>query len=43
LRFLSTLRESEVKELSRDRNIPSTVQYAARKMVEKKDAPNRGH
>ena len=43
LRFLSTLRESEVKELSRDRNIPSTVQHAARKMVEKKDAPNRGH
>jgi len=43
LRFLSTLRESEVKELSRDRNIPSSVQLAARKMVEKKEAPNRGH
>ena len=43
LRFLSTLRDSEVKELSRDRNIPSSVQLAARKMVEKKEAPNRGH
>lgn len=43
LRFLSTLRESEVKELSRDRNIPSSVQLAARKMVEKKEVPNRGH
>ena len=43
LRFLSTLRESEVKELSRDRNIPSSVQLAARKMVEKKEAPTRGH
>ena len=42
LRFLSTLRDSEVKELSRNRNIPSHVQLAARKMVEKKDAPKRG-
>ncbi|HME91838.1 MAG TPA: hypothetical protein VKE49_10465, partial [Myxococcaceae bacterium] len=42
LRFLSQLRDGEVKELSRDRNIPSSVQLAARKMIEKKDAPKRG-
>jgi hypothetical protein len=41
LRFLAGLRESEVKELARDRNVPSSVQLAAKKMIEKKDAPKR--
>jgi hypothetical protein len=35
------LRESEVKELARDRNVPSSIQQAARKMNDKKDAPKR--
>jgi hypothetical protein len=43
LRFLSTLRESEIKDLSRDRNVPSSVQAAAKKIVDKKDAPKREH
>jgi hypothetical protein len=41
LRFLAALRESEVKELARDRNVPSSIQQAARKMTDKKDAPKR--
>ena len=41
LRFLAGLRESEVKELGRDRNVPSSIQQAARKMTDKKDAPKR--
>lgn len=41
LRFLNALRESEVKELSRDRNVPSSIQQAAKKMIDKKDAPKR--
>jgi hypothetical protein len=41
MKYLSTLRESEVKDLSRDRNIPSGVQIAAKKMISKKDAPKR--
>ncbi len=43
LRFLNTLRESEVKDLARDRNVPSSVQIAAKKMIDKKDAPKREH
>jgi len=41
LRFLAGLRESEVKELARDRNVPSSIQQAARKINDKKDAPKR--
>ena len=41
LRFLSTLREGEIKNLARDRNIPSSVQTSAKKMMSKKDAPKR--
>jgi hypothetical protein len=43
LRFLSTLRESEVKDLARDRNVPSNVQLAAKKMMDKKESPKRDH
>jgi len=41
MKFLATLRESEVKDLSRDRNIPSAIQLQAKKMMDKKDAPKR--
>ena len=43
MRFLSTLRESDVKSLARDKNIPSSVQMMAKKIVEKKDAPKKDH
>ncbi|HZN91839.1 MAG TPA: hypothetical protein VFB81_04020 [Myxococcales bacterium] len=36
MKFLSTLRESEVKELSRNKNVPSGIQMQAKKMMEKK-------
>lgn len=44
-RFLSTLRDSDVKDLGRDRNVPSGVAMQARKMIEKKTAPKKesGH
>lgn len=37
MRFLATLRESDVKNLSRDKNVPNQVQQLARKMMEKKE------
>lgn len=42
-RYLSTLRESDVKDLARDRNIPSGVMQQAKKMMDKKNAPKRDH
>jgi hypothetical protein len=36
MKFMGTLRESEVKELARDKNIPSGIQMLARKAMEKK-------
>jgi hypothetical protein len=41
MRFLSTLRETDVKHLSRDKNVPNQVQMLARKMMEKKENPNK--
>jgi hypothetical protein len=41
MKFLSTLRDSELKDLSRDRNVPSGVQMFAKKMMEKKTAPKK--
>jgi hypothetical protein len=41
MRFLSTLRETDVKNLSRDKNVPNVVQQLARKMMEKKENPNK--
>lgn len=41
MRFLSTLRESDVKELARNKNVPTGVQTLARRMMEKKTAPKR--
>jgi hypothetical protein len=41
MKLMSTLRESEVKELSRDKNVPSGIQLLARKAMEKKNAPKK--
>jgi hypothetical protein len=44
MKFLSTLRESEVRELARDKNVPSGIQLQARKALEKKNDPKKsGH
>jgi hypothetical protein len=42
MRFLSTLRETDVKNLARDRNVPNVIQMMARKMVSKKEEPPKG-
>lgn len=39
LKFLSTVRDSEMKDLAKDKNIPSAVQQMARKIMQKKTAP----
>ncbi len=41
LKFLNTLRDSELKDLARDRNVPSGVATHAKKMMEKKTAPKK--
>ncbi len=41
MRFLGTLRESDVKDLARDRNVPSGVASYAKKMMDKKNAPKK--
>lgn len=41
MKFLAQLRESEVKDLARNKNVPSGVQVLARKMLEKKNAPKK--
>jgi hypothetical protein len=41
MKFLSTLRDAELKDLARDRNVPSGVSMFAKKMVEKKTAPKK--
>jgi hypothetical protein len=41
MKFLSVLRESDVKDLARNKNIPSGVQGLAKKMMEKKNAPKK--
>jgi hypothetical protein len=44
MKFLSTLRESEVRELARDKNVPSGIQMMAKKAMEKKNEPKKeGH
>ncbi|MET0401375.1 MAG: hypothetical protein ABW123_03185 [Cystobacter sp.] len=37
MKFLNTLRENDIKDLSRDKNVPSGLQGVARKMLEKKN------
>ncbi len=39
MKFLNTLRDGELKDLARDRNVPSGVAMFAKKLVEKKTAP----
>jgi len=41
MRFLSTLRETDVKNLARDRNVPNVIAMTARKMIAKKDEPKK--
>jgi len=41
MKFLAQLRESEVKDLARNKNVPSGVQMMARKMLDKKNAPKK--
>lgn len=41
LKFLGTLRESELKTLARDKNVPNAVQGQAKKMMDKKNTPQR--
>lgn len=36
MRFLATLRETDVKEIARDRNVPSGIMQQAKKMLDKK-------
>lgn len=42
MKFLNTLREPEVKDLARNKNVPSGVQQLAKKMMDKKNAPKGG-
>lgn len=39
LKFLATLRESDMKSLAKDKNVPNSVQMAAKRMMDKKSAP----
>jgi hypothetical protein len=41
MKFLSTLRENDLKELSKDKNVPSALQGIAKKMLEKKNEPKK--
>ncbi|WP_224241365.1 hypothetical protein [Hyalangium gracile] len=41
MKFLSGLRDTELKDLARDRNVPSGVATFAKKLVEKKTAPKK--
>ncbi|MCE9670359.1 hypothetical protein LY474_21395 [Myxococcus stipitatus] len=41
MKFLNTLRDSEIKDLSRDKNVPAAVQGFAKKLLEKKTAPKK--
>jgi hypothetical protein len=41
MRFLGTLRDSEVKELARNKNVPSGIRMQAKKMMDKKNSPRK--
>ncbi|MFL5320555.1 MAG: hypothetical protein ACJ790_12915 [Myxococcaceae bacterium] len=41
MKFLGTLHDSEVKDLARNKNVPSGIQQMAKKLVEKKTAPKK--
>ena len=42
MRFMATLRENEVKDLMRNKNVPVGVQQTAKRMMDKKNAPKKG-
>ncbi len=42
LKFLYTLQEKDIKDLSRDRNVPQTIQAQAKAWMMKKEAASRG-
>jgi hypothetical protein len=41
MKFLNTLRESDIKELARDKNVPASLQGMAKKMMAKKEEPKK--
>ncbi|MBN9684976.1 MULTISPECIES: hypothetical protein [unclassified Corallococcus] len=41
MKFLNTLRDAELKDLARDKNVPAAVQSFAKKLHEKKTAPKQ--
>ncbi|RYZ34100.1 MAG: hypothetical protein EOO71_40130 [Myxococcaceae bacterium] len=41
MKFLNTLRDTELKDLARDKNVPAAVQSFAKKLHEKKTAPKK--
>ncbi|QRN93374.1 hypothetical protein JRI60_29780 [Archangium violaceum] len=41
MKFLNTLRDNDLKELSRDKNVPSGLQGMAKKMLAKKEEPKK--
>lgn len=41
MKYLSTMRESDVKDISRNKNVPSTIQMQAKKMLDRKNAPKK--
>ena len=41
MKLMSTLRESDIKVLARDKNVPNIIQMMAKKMMEKKDGAKK--
>jgi len=41
MKFLNSLRDNDIKDLSRDKNVPAAVQGFAKKMLEKKSTPKK--
>ncbi|NMO20726.1 hypothetical protein HPC49_26275 [Pyxidicoccus fallax] len=41
MKFLNSFRDAELKDLSRDKNVPAAVQTFAKKLLEKKTAPKK--
>ncbi len=41
MRFIATLRETELRGLARDKNVPNNVRGFAKKLVDKKDEPKK--
>ncbi|HSP81012.1 MAG TPA: hypothetical protein VLQ93_20990 [Myxococcaceae bacterium] len=41
MKFLGTLREGDIKDLAKDRNVPASLQGMAKKFLEKKNQPKK--